>query len=296
MKSISVLAPAKVNLDLRVTGKRPDGYHDIWSIFQTISLFDRIELTWPGSGRLLMYGLDLRPEGNLMTRAATEMTAATGRRVDFDMSLEKRIPVAAGLGGGSADAGAVILALCRAWDLDPSSPLVQTAAANVGSDVPFFLTGGRALVTGRGDQVAPLLHAEAGWILLATPALELEQKTGRLYALLKPADFTAARADFGGETSHNQSNAFLRPLLELSPEFADTYARMVNLIEAPIRLSGAGPTLFASFPTLSDAAHAARSVRSADLPLRQLHIARPIRGPLPTMESETNIFSEAFSG
>lgn len=296
MKTVAVLAPAKINLDLRVIGKRPDGFHNIWSLFQTVSLFDRVALSWPGIGRLHLSGMDVGPDGNLMNHAAKEMAELAARSIDFDMHLEKRIPVAAGLGGGSADAGAVIVALCRAWSLDPMSPDVRAAAARVGSDVPFFLTGGRAIVTGRGEQVTQLTPANRAWMLIATPDLFLEQKTRQLYGALTTADFVDPPTGTLQGSAHDPTNSFLRPLLDLSPDFADTFDRIATVTGSPFRLSGAGPSLFSLYPSFTDATRAAETLRKSRIHLRQLTVCRTVAGPLPLSTRETNAIGESFSG
>ncbi len=156
--SLSVDAYAKLNLGLRVMGMRSDGFHEIRSLFHTISLSDRLEVSAVrGSGgvRLSVFGEEELPQSsnNIAWRAAKSFIAASGEALRVDLNLEKRIPAAAGLGGGSSDAAAVLLALRRITGVDPGVP---SLAAELGSDVPFFLRGGAAKVGGRGEIVEPV--------------------------------------------------------------------------------------------------------------------------------------------
>jgi len=153
--SLRLLAPAKVNLFLEVLGKRPDGYHEIVTVIQTVSLCDEVILRPRPSGIELVCDDDSLPQdpSNLAYRAAAAVLEHS--RYDYGLSIEvrKQIPAAAGLGGGSSDAAAVIRGVNRLFGLNLEAEALSAIAAGVGSDVPFFLTGGVALCTGRGEVV-----------------------------------------------------------------------------------------------------------------------------------------------
>lgn len=166
-------AHAKVNLDLRVLGTRPDGYHELRTVFQTIELHDTIVCTakpGPFSLNCRMPGVPL-DETNFVWRAAAGLWKALGRAGDprdTSVVIEKVIPIAAGLGGGSADAAAALHALGRLWGGAPLSLLREVAPA-VGADVPFFLSGGTALGLGRGEEIYPLVDLPVHWVVIVRP-------------------------------------------------------------------------------------------------------------------------------
>jgi 4-diphosphocytidyl-2-C-methyl-D-erythritol kinase len=166
-------AHAKVNLDLRVLGLRPDGYHELRTVFQTIELHDTIAC-WAKRGVFTLTckapGVPL-DETNLVWRAAAALWDAIGRAGkprDTAVSITKAIPVQSGLGGGSADAAAALQVLARLWGGAPLS-LLRDVAAGIGADVPFFLSGGTALGLGRGEEIYPLVDLPVHWVVIARP-------------------------------------------------------------------------------------------------------------------------------
>jgi 4-diphosphocytidyl-2-C-methyl-D-erythritol kinase len=181
----TVPAPAKINLDLRVLGKRADDYHELRTIFQTISLRDTIEIAFtPRRGTEIELQDDLGIPDNLVSRAAglaMEAMRAAGR---VQMRLIKRIPLGAGLGGGSSDAAAVLLALPALAGRRLELNVLADLAARLGSDVPFFLLGGTAVGIGRGTELFPLPDAPAQLALLVAPGVHVD--TARAYAELSP--------------------------------------------------------------------------------------------------------------
>jgi 4-diphosphocytidyl-2-C-methyl-D-erythritol kinase len=163
-------APAKVNLTLEVLGKRPDGYHEIRSVVQAISLADRLVVAADETLHLSCSRSDLEGHDNLVWRAAELLRAAAGCRRGARMHLEKRVPVAAGLGGGSSDAAAALRALNALWNLGLSPAALRGLGAQLGSDVPFFLgESGAALVEGRGERITPLAALPRRWVVLVKP-------------------------------------------------------------------------------------------------------------------------------
>ncbi|MEB3119705.1 MAG: 4-(cytidine 5'-diphospho)-2-C-methyl-D-erythritol kinase [Snowella sp.] len=174
MRSYTLLAPAKINLYLEILGDRPDGYHELIMILQSIELADQIEIRANGTEKIRLFcphpdvPLD---ESNLAYRAAKLMTEnfpkVYANLGGMDITLDKRIPIAAGLAGGSTDAAAVLVGLDLLWQLGLTQPELQTLAAQLGSDVPFCIAGGTAIATGRGEKLDPIKDLDNLWIVLA---------------------------------------------------------------------------------------------------------------------------------
>ncbi len=170
-------APAKVNLFLEVLGKRPDGYHEIVTVMQTVSLFDTLEVEEGEGFAIEVEGIPIPPGGeNLVLKAARLLAEKAGIRRGALFRLLKRIPPGAGMGGGSSDAAAALLALNQVWGLKASREDLAAVAARVGSDVPFFLHGGTALCRGRGELVESLEPLPAFPLLLVWPGLALSTR------------------------------------------------------------------------------------------------------------------------
>jgi 4-diphosphocytidyl-2-C-methyl-D-erythritol kinase len=241
------VAPAKVNLGLEIVGRRADGYHDLVTLFQAISLFDSFE--WIDTGAPFVYegppGVPV--EVDLVTRvfnAAPDRASWTGQ-----LRLHKRIPMAAGLGGGSTDAA---LALRLAFP-DTTDDDLHERAAVLGADVPFFLDGGAALATGTGTTLERR-EPRSGWVVLVTPEVEIERKTATLYGGLSAEDFSDGRRVLGVAEF---PNAFLRQLLTYGRvRYAYDALRRAEGQTAAVSISGAGPTLYA----LADTWIAARAI------------------------------------
>ena len=287
------LAPAKLNLTLAVVGRRDDGFHDLHSVFVPLALHDVLTVApagTAGSDTLHVTGKDAGPvEANLVLRAISATRAAIGEgpgrtaTPPLAARLEKRIPVAAGLGGGSSDAAAAIDAALEAWGaadaLDPERRLA--VAASVGSDAPFFLAGRPALIEGRGERVSPLtgIHGHPG-ILLVTPAVAV--RTPDVFAV-----FDGSHAGASGDGSVRMTSAHLAQELGNGLSATDLVARagvlasandllasaaliapglvqvrraLTRLLARPIGLSGSGPTLWTLYPSLGEAQEAAVTV------------------------------------
>ena len=257
MADVRVEAFAKVNLGLRVLYRRPDGFHELRTVFQTISLADKLEVTYrPGPGIEVELSCNL-PElagpDNLAARAARRLleTAGAGGRVRIH--VEKRIPVGAGLGGGSSDAAAVLKALAARIRPRPDARLLRQVAAELGSDVAFFLLGGRALGLGRGDEVYPLPDGPARWLVVAAPSFSVS--TAEAYRLLSRDLTTAAAHDkiyrFGSaiwasergpaeDFAAGMENDFESVVFGLHPELQILKARLGRLGARPALLCGSG--------------------------------------------------------
>jgi 4-diphosphocytidyl-2-C-methyl-D-erythritol kinase len=171
--TIEVRAHAKINLHLGILGRRPDGYHEVETVLQTHALHDTLtcdEYDGPFSLSCDRPGVPV-DAANLVWRAAALLAEVTGRgtMADARIRIEKRIPMQAGLGGGSADAAAALLALTRLWQLEVAPRTLHAIAARLGADVPFFLEGGTALGTGRGDELRPLPDFPVSSVLVVMP-------------------------------------------------------------------------------------------------------------------------------
>ncbi|MEY3733382.1 MAG: hypothetical protein RL347_741 [Actinomycetota bacterium] len=182
------VAPAKINLSLRVVGLREDGYHDIATVFHAVTLTDEVQVTLgePGTGRVVTVTGDRHasvPGGddNIAARAAVALARHAGLDdPDIAIDIAKTIPVAAGMAGGSADAAAALVAARALWELDLSVDELSTIAAEIGSDVPFALMGGTALGRGRGEVLTPVLtSATLNWVVAM---IDGELSTPRVYA------------------------------------------------------------------------------------------------------------------
>ena len=175
-QSLILPACAKINLDLRVLGVRPDGFHDLRTVFQSLALHDVLEFrSRTGSFAIECDDATLPTDRrNLIWKAASLLWRTIGRRRgevprDVVVSLRKRVPVEAGLGGGSSDAATTLLGLSRIWDLDVDLPTLSRLAARLGADVPFFLVGGTALGLGRGDDIYPLAELPRTYVVIVRP-------------------------------------------------------------------------------------------------------------------------------
>src|SRR5580704_6100693 len=177
--AFDVPAFAKINLMLRVMGTRPDGYHELRTIFQSIALHDTLTIR-PAPGPFALECDDRRcpaDRTNLVWRAAEGLWKASGKRGaarDVSIQLKKRIPMQAGLGGGSSDAAATLVALSKLWRVDAER--VKEVAVSLGADVPYFLEGGTVLGLDRGDLLFPLLDGPRLWVTLAIPPFRVSTK------------------------------------------------------------------------------------------------------------------------
>jgi len=255
---VVLLAPAKLNLGLEVIGRRPDGYHEIVTILQTVTLFDRLELS---PAPMLDYQPPVGIADDLVARALFELSRR-GIDVVARIRLHKRIPIASGLGGGSSDAGTLLGALAIAGV--PRETVVHVATA-LGSDVPFFLQGGTALATGRGIDLEPL-PTPIAWFVVVVPSLELPGKTGRLYQALEAGDYSDGAATRAQAARLRQGlplddelirNPFFR-LLVTYPEVRKSEERLRAGGARWIRPTGAGPALFTMTRTFAEARDLAR--------------------------------------
>ena len=187
---MQVDAYAKLNLTFEVLGKRGDGYHEIKTVMQTVNLADRLTIEpWP-SLRVECDSRELSGEINLVWKAAEALARSRGVLPRANIRLQKRIPIAMGLGGGSSDAAAALRVLNGLWGLSATTGELADVAAQIGSDVSFFLWGGTALAEGRGEIVSPLPPIPPFNLTLVFPDLAVNNKTPRMYSRLTPANYS----------------------------------------------------------------------------------------------------------
>lgn len=247
------LAPAKVNLGLEVLGGRSDGYHEIATILQTVSIFDRFE--WFDTASRFAYEspLGVDPESDLVA-VALARHADTGRW-SGRLRLVKDTPIAAGFGGGSADA-ALALALAQP---ESNRMELESIASGLGSDVPFFIRGGASLATGTGTTLHDLPSFDA-WFVIVTPPVSVHEKTSQMYGSLTEDDYSdggtvrsaASRMTDGDRPGPCFPNAFTRALREIREVRAAWHA--LKMAGGNVNVSGAGPTLFAVTTSYREAA------------------------------------------
>jgi len=262
-KQLIVGTPAKVNLFLEVLRRREDGYHDINSLFQAVSLFDRLEFRRE-EGRSIRIELK-QPvdipldDSNLISRAFHLMQKQYAIQYGLAVRLEKNIPVAAGLGGGSSDAAATILACNILFELGLSHREMATLSLNVGSDVPFFFSNGQAIVTGRGEKIHETEFPRDYWLILITPRLAIS--TADTYARLN-LGLTESRGRFNLDgcqsvdefisTLRLRGNDLERVHFSSLPELARTKQYLLECGALVARMSGSGPTVFGVYREAPD--------------------------------------------
>jgi 4-diphosphocytidyl-2-C-methyl-D-erythritol kinase len=265
---ITARAFAKINLDLHVTGSEADGYHELRTTFQSIALHDVLTFV-PRRGPFVIESDDpaCPTDGNIVARAAAmlwQLADRSGLPAGVHVRIAKRIPVAAGLGGGSADAAAALRALMRLWRIRvPRNQLQETAAA-LGADVPFFLQGGTVRGTGRGDVLSALVDRPRRWVVVAMPPFGVATKDayrwfdeGGAATLKGSADKRVAGAigrSLQGRQSRNDLQAVI---VARHPEVGQLIDALTRAGASRAAMSGSGSAVFGLFPRLSAAEGAA---------------------------------------
>ncbi len=257
VKRVEVTAFAKVNLSLEVLGKRPDGFHELCTLMQSIGLADRLTMEEAEGLSLVCEPAGLGGEENLVLRAARTLREAHGSSRGARVTLMKGIPIAGGLGGASADAAAALVGLARLWGWDLPHAELAALAARLGSDVPFFLSSGTALARGRGEIVEPLPDLATRWLVLLVPSHSLPAKTAELYRRLRPDCWSSgertsrlAQAIREGRPLQEDllTNSFELVADQLFPSLAECRRALLDAGAPGAHLSGAGPALYALFP------------------------------------------------
>ena len=246
-------APAKLNLFLHVTGRRPDGYHELQTLFQLIDLRDTVSLSVTDDGRIERpagpAGVD--PDSDLTVRAAKALQAGTGCRAGASIRIAKRIPMGGGLGGGSSDAATVLLALNHLWGCGLPVDELARLGLPLGADVPVFVRGSSAWAEGVGEQLVPVELPERWYVVIhpgvAVPTRDVFQSP----ELTRNTPVITIRAFFGPEGSSGSRNDCEPVVRARYPEVADALSWLGNF--APARLTGTGSCIFAAFGSAIDA-------------------------------------------
>jgi len=285
---VELRAPAKVNLFLEVLGKRPDGYHDIETLMVAVNLFDTLKFKEDPSGEIRLTcihpNLSTGPD-NLVIRAAELLKRHTGCKKGARIRLTKRIPLSAGLAGGSSDAAATLSGLNRLWKLELSGKGLMSIGAELGSDVAFFLSNPRraardslsaspaemaaaaAWCTGRGEQVRPMKLGKPFWFVLA--ALPMGLSTAQVYKNVRvpkqpQRGLEIRRAVCTGDVEEIGRGLYnrLEPVAEkLCPAIRMVRRRLEELSPAGVLMSGSGTSVFALCRNRSEALRVARQLR-----------------------------------
>jgi 4-diphosphocytidyl-2-C-methyl-D-erythritol kinase len=265
VKQSSVTLPsfAKINWSLRILGKRPDGYHEVRTALQTISLHDDIRFERSeGCAIALSCEQPDIPTGeqNLIVRAAAALKKRYAVEAGARIDLEKRIPAKAGLGGGSSNAAISLLALAHLWDIPVTRSELLEIAATLGADVPFFLFGGHALATGTGAAISPLADSQSQHLVVITPNSSVA--TARAYAAISSSALTTMNVDPILSSSHDQPNSrgsvpwsprdglnndFESVIFDIEPEIERAKEALIRAGALGALLAGSGSSVFGIF-------------------------------------------------
>lgn len=248
-------APAKINLMLDVLHKRPDGYHEVEMIMTMVDLADRLEMSALPRDTIIISsqaGYIPLDEKNLAFQAAKLIKERYNVRSGVYIHLDKKIPVAAGLAGGSSDAAATLRGLNRLWELGIPVEELKELGSELGSDVPFCVTGGTALATGRGEVLSPLPNPPQCWVVLAKPPINVStaEVYGRLHADQITNHPSACRMQEAlekrsfNDVCEQLGNVLEQVTLTLHPEVAHLKEAMLRLGADGVLMSGSGPTVF----------------------------------------------------
>lgn len=290
-RAMILRAYAKINLGLQILAKRLDGYHEIETVFHQVNLFDEIELIPNDEGtRLTCDNPDVPfDERNLCVKAVALVQKITGVRDGVDIVLRKRIPLGAGLGGGSADAAAVLKGLRKLWGLDISNDELRSLASSLGSDVPFFIDGGTAYATGRGEVLDPLEPEIPYWILLVTPAVHVSTAWAYGHVTLNP---NVRRENLKALISEHMKEPRVlvnRLRNDFEPLVFRHYPEVLRAKELLVRggadfalMSGSGSSVFGFF---SDATYA-KELAEVITPMYRTSLTEPFFKPEPLFLSE----------
>ena len=268
-------APAKINLTLEVLGKRPDGYHEIRSVIQTVNFCDSLQIAPDKEVRFKSNKSVWSGEQSLVAKAVKLLQTTTGSTQGASIKIKKWLPLISGLGGDSSDAAAVLRGLNQLWELGLSTTKLQTLTQQLGSDVSFFLSGGTALMEGRGEKVTPLPPLPHQWIILIIPDVpRLPGKTKRVYSMLRPSHYTDGKITeklitfmkSGGEFSSSLLyNVFENVVFGSGEELTILRDHLLKIGAPNIHLAGSGPTLFTLLEDKSQAEDLLMRLKNQDV-------------------------------
>jgi 4-diphosphocytidyl-2-C-methyl-D-erythritol kinase len=268
--SVRLQAYAKVNLALNITGKRDDGYHELRTVFQTISLHDTLDISIARSPNPSVQWMtcsdpELQGKENLVLRAIRAISPKIGFEGSLVVHLEKRIPVARGLGGGSSDAAAALIGMLRLTNMELPLPRLMEIAASLGADVPFFLFGGRALAVNRGDEIYPMEDGPKRAIVVVSPK-GIGVPTKDAYGWLAPELTRLTKPNriwkfcaLCWSRQETVSNDFEGPVFSRHPRLREIRDGLLKRGAANAALAGSGSAVFGVFRNPAQARRAARA-------------------------------------
>lgn len=271
METVSLKAYAKINLTLDVTGKRDNGYHDVRMVMQQIDLHDTVTLTKLESGIELETNSSFLPtdDSNIAWKAAQAVSDHVGRHLGVKIYIEKNIPVAAGLAGGSTDAAAVIRGLNHLYDLGLSQDTMMQIGVTIGADVPFCIMGGTAIAEGIGEELKEIRPGKSLWMVLSKPSVGVSTK--RIYTALDYKKINnhpetesmveAVKCGDIGEISLLLGNVLEPVTLSLYPSVGSLKSKMKEYGACGSLMSGSGPSVFGLFKSYDKACTAAKRLK-----------------------------------
>ncbi|TKB81296.1 MAG: 4-(cytidine 5'-diphospho)-2-C-methyl-D-erythritol kinase [Nitrospira sp.] len=269
--AVTVFAPAKLNLILRVLDRRPDGFHNVWSLMQTVGLEDAVAIRLAPQHTEIRLQCDSHSlssdQTNLVYRAAAAVLAQLQQKIGLDIQLAKRIPMGAGLGGGSSDAAATILGINRILNVGWSAAKMAEIGQELGSDVPFFFHAPTAVVAGRGEQVRAIHLADSRWAVLVNPGFPVEtkwayQQLSTTRQGVTPLSGRCAQLESQSRTTWDEvisltSNDFEGPVFAAHPLLQKIKLDLLSQGAQLALLSGSGATVFGIFREEAGARQAA---------------------------------------
>jgi len=289
---ITVFAPAKINVVLRILDRRPDGFHNLWSIMQTVALEDEVSIKICADRQDIQLRCDTAQlaagQSNLVYRAAAEVLARARQSIGLDIELRKRIPMGAGLGGGSSDAAATIIGLNRLLRLEWSPTQMADAGQSLGSDVPFFLFAPSAFVAGRGETVRPVVVEGGRWVVLVNPGFGVNtkwayQKLAATRSGVTPLSPVQQNLDRQSQVSWAQliaaaENDFEAPVFAAHEKLREIKRSLQSYGAEIALLSGSGATVFGVFANEERARQA--QAQFANVNSMKVFIVSTCSGPL----------------
>jgi len=293
----SEIAPAKINLTLEISGKRDDGYHDIFSLIQTIDLCDYLTFhknPWlqiipeyhnlPVTDNLPGFDRNNYLVKNLVYKAADTLKNYTNYKSGAVIELKKSIPSSAGLGGGSSDAAAALRGLNWLWNLKLSDKELAEIGLKVGSDVPYFIYGGTCVISGRGEQIKKVKSIPPKWVLIILLPFDFKEKTKKLYSYVNPKNYTSGiitkklEDKIKNQDCDNIKNDLFNAFEEIYSEFFEEYKIWIKKFRElgieNVHLAGSGPSVFYISSDESDVLEAAEKI--SNIANLQLYIARTV--------------------
>ena len=266
MQNLKIKANAKVNLSLSVLGKREDGYHELDTVMQSISLYDTVYIE--KSDKIAVECGEFGGEDNIAFKTAAAFFKASGINAGADIKIEKRIPSAAGMGGGSADAAAVLVGLDKLYEAKLSYEKLLKIAVKLGADVPFLIRGGTARAKGIGEILEPIKPIGGCYFLIAKG--ESKPSTGEMFRLLDSADYN--KPDIEKTATAINSQDMVTLLASMDNSFAALWresrikAELLKTDADAVSLSGSGPAWFAVYLDKNRAVAAEKALKALNIP------------------------------